>query len=92
MAYLVSPGGFYHAAGVAGGDGVGGDVAYDYAARAYHAVVADGDAGTYYHSAADPDVVADSDGLGPLGAGVAGLGVEWMAGREDAHVGAFMSV
>ena len=78
---------FFDDAGrISGHDGIGRDVAGYHRAGSDHGSVAHGDARQDGGAPADPHAVADGDGLGPLDAGVAGLGLQWMAGGVDAHV------
>ena len=75
-------------AGVARGDGVGGHVLYDHAARADDGVGANAHAGADGHVAANPHVVLDDDleavhfPVGPQ------LVVDRVAGGAEHHVGA----
>ena len=74
------------AAGVAGGDDVGGDVAGDYAAGSDGGVVADGDTGEDSYVCTDPHVVAHGDGSGVFESGVAEVYFERMPGGVESAV------
>lgn len=78
--------GAQHPAGVAGGDAVGGDIFGHHAACADDAVVPDGHAGQHGAAAAEPDVAADGDGAGKLGAGAPLFRVDGVAGGVKAAV------
>lgn len=77
------------AAGVAGGDDVGGDVAGDHAAGSDGGVVADGDTGEDGYVCADPHVVAHGDGSGVFESGVAEVYFEGMPGSVESAVGGY---
>ena len=74
-------------AGIAYGNGAGGDVADDDGAGPDGDVVADGDAREYGDAAAYPDVVADGDGQRPLLSRVTLDGVGAVTGGVYADVG-----
>lgn len=76
------------AAGNAGGDDLGRDVAGDDAASTDDAAFAYGDAGGDVDTAPDPDVVADFDGFGEAAASDAFLGIEGVVGGVNADAGA----
>lgn len=73
---------------VPGGHAVGGNVARNDAAGTDDRAVADRDSGTEDRTAADPAVVADTDGDTPFDACSPFGGVERMVGREQLHAGA----
>lgn len=76
------------AAGHAGGDDLGWDVAGDDTAGTDDAAFADGDAGGDVDTAPDPDVVADFDGFGEAATSDAFLGIEGVIGGVNADAGA----
>lgn len=81
-----------HAAGIAHGYGVVGDVVHHYGATANDYVGADGDTGHHLHTATYPYIVAHGDGVGILEALVAALGVDGVAGSVEAAVGGYEDV
>lgn len=80
------------AGGVAGDDGVGGDIFGDDGAGPDDGIVADGEAGEDGGVAADPDVVVDGDWFGNFPAVGAAEGVEVVGGGVDLDGGAHHDV
>ena len=78
----------YDAAGIAHGQGKGGNIPGDNAAGSYDAIVADGDAGEDTHLCAYPYVVAHTDGIGVFQTAVARFGLERVSGRVETATGA----
>lgn len=77
---------FQHAAGVAGGYGVGGNVFGNYRACADGYVIADGYSGKNDGAAADPYVIADFYRLRPFLATIPHNGVDAVASRINADI------
>ena len=78
-----------HAAGVAYGYRVVGDVVHHYGAAANDYVGTDADTRHHLHSATYPYIVAHGDGVGILEALVAALGVDGVTGSVEAAVGGY---